>query len=337
MARKLRLQFEGALYHVTVRGNARGALFRDDRDRDRMLDRLAQASGDYEVDVLMYCLMANHVHLLVGTPRANLSAFMGSVLTGYSVYFNLRHRRVGHLTQGRFSSPLVEGDAYLLRLSRYLHLNPVFTEAWIDKPLAARIAEVRRYPWSSYRGYAGLAKPADWVRREPILDQVTAGARRPELAYRRYVEAGLADTDEEFIGILHQSPHGIGSEAFLERLRDQYQKASSKHARLEDVALRREARRLSIATVDGLLAEHGLGLDLTSLQRRDCTPRMLAVHAYTRHAGLTQREVAKRLGMRSGSSVSQQLRLLRARLVDEPGLRRRIAAIDASANRYFKG
>lgn len=331
------MQFEGALYHVTFRGNARDILFRDDRDRARLVKRLAQASCDYEVDLLMYCLMSNHVHLLVGTPRANLSAFMGSVLTGYSVYFNLRHNRVGHLTQGRFGSPIVEGDTYLLRLSRYLHLNPVFTKAWKEKPLKARIDALRRYNWSSYRAYTGLAQPPEWMRREPLLALVSEGRKRREQAYRQYVEAGLAETDEEFLEVLHRSPLGLGSDAFLEELRDQYQCASGKRARQEDVALRRKTRRLSAAAVEGLLREQGMGMDIISVQRRDCTARMLAVYAYTRHAGLTQREVAARLGMRSGSSVSHQLRLLRAQLGAESSLQQRVVAIDVAANRCFKG
>lgn len=138
MARKLRIQFNGAIYHVTFRGNARQPIFADDRDRERLTARVAESAEDFDVRVYLYCWMGNHGHMLVETPRGNLSVFMGSVLTGYTVYFNLRHRRCGHLMQGRFGSMLVSGDAYLLRLSRYVHLNPVSVEAWRGRPLEER-------------------------------------------------------------------------------------------------------------------------------------------------------------------------------------------------------
>ena len=125
MARKTRLQYEGAIHHVTFRGNARADIFLDDADRERMMESLAERVESYQVRLYLYCLMSNHVHLVVETPQGNLSAFMGSLLTSYTVYFNLRHRRAGHVTQGRYSSPVVEGDDYLLKLSRYVHLNPV--------------------------------------------------------------------------------------------------------------------------------------------------------------------------------------------------------------------
>ncbi len=113
MARKLRVQCAGAIYHVTFRGNARQAIFVDDRDRERLTARVAESAEDFGVRIYLYCWMGNHGHLLIETPAGNLSAFMASVLTGYTVYFNLRHGRCGHLMQGRFKSPLVAGDDYL--------------------------------------------------------------------------------------------------------------------------------------------------------------------------------------------------------------------------------
>src|SRR3954452_14733921 len=123
MARALRIQFEGAIYHVTVRGNERRRIFYDDRDRERFLKVLAQAQELHGMRLYLVCLMPNHFHLLVETPAGNLSAFMGRFLTGYVVYYNRRHNRVGHLTQGRYKAQLVEGNDHLLKLTRYIHLN----------------------------------------------------------------------------------------------------------------------------------------------------------------------------------------------------------------------
>jgi putative transposase len=125
MARPLRVEYGGAIYHITVRGNARQKIFRGDLDRRTLLKRLSLSVRSYGVRVFLYCLMDNHFHLVLETPRANLGRFMQSVLTGYTVSYNLRHRRCGHLFQGRYGARLVAGDDYLLKLSRYVHLNPV--------------------------------------------------------------------------------------------------------------------------------------------------------------------------------------------------------------------
>ena len=127
MARKLRVEYKGAIYHVTCRmlGNARSKLFIDAADRMRFLDSLAERVKQYNIRLYMYVLMNNHFHLVFETPEGNCSKFMHSLSTSYTVYYNLRHNRHGHLFDGRYKSKLVDGDEYLLSLSRYVHLNPV--------------------------------------------------------------------------------------------------------------------------------------------------------------------------------------------------------------------
>ncbi len=125
MARPLRIEFEGALYHVTGRGNARQRVFADEKDRAKFVQLLSESLGRYEVELHAYVLMGNHYHLMATTRRANLSRWMHWLTTAYTVYFNWRHRRVGHLFQSRYKSILVEAEGYPLSLSRYLHLNPV--------------------------------------------------------------------------------------------------------------------------------------------------------------------------------------------------------------------
>src|SRR6185369_14352378 len=125
MARPLRLEFEGALYHVTSRGNERSPIFRDDRDRTKFLEILGSIASVSRWAVHAYCLMGNHYHLLLETPRPNLSAGMQRINGRYTQWFNRRHRRAGHLLQGRFKAILVERDPHLLELCRYVVLNPV--------------------------------------------------------------------------------------------------------------------------------------------------------------------------------------------------------------------
>jgi REP element-mobilizing transposase RayT len=321
MARKPRLLFEGAIYHVTVRGNARQSIFSDDADRRRFLDRLFEAAEDHGVRIYLFCLMSNHVHLLVETPRANLSAFMAVVLTGYALYFNRRHRRVGHLYQGRFGAQLVEGSVYLLKLSRYIHLNPVHVGSWRSLPLEARVKQLREYRWSSYRGYAGLEKKRASVAYAPALAMMT-GRGAVELRYRRFVEAGLAQTDDEFVSLLRESPWMLGSERYCNkvqsRLEDRLLRCRREDANLRKV-LRRESADTVMADVCRVLGVRGE--DLTR-KRRDGTERAMAAYALVRRAGYTQRQAADRLGMKTGAAVSLLIRSLKNQMNRDKETRR---------------
>lgn len=143
MARPLRIEYSGALYHVMSRGNARKAIVRDDVDREKRLDWLRRTVETYGWRLHAFVLMDNHDHLFVETPEANLSAGMQFLNGGYSSYFNRRRRRSGHLFQGRFKAQLIEEEGYFLEVSRYIHLNPV----------RAKRIPPEKYPWSSYPGY----------------------------------------------------------------------------------------------------------------------------------------------------------------------------------------
>ena len=111
---------------MTACGNRRSDIFRKDQDRERFIGQLAESVRLYDVRLYLFCLMTNHVHLVVETPQANLSRFMQRLQTAYTVYFNRRYNQSGHLFQGRFGSSVVDEDEYVLDLSRYVHLNPVF-------------------------------------------------------------------------------------------------------------------------------------------------------------------------------------------------------------------
>ena len=125
MARPIRVEFEGAVYHITARGNERRRIFRDDADHEMFLATVGQCVEQHGLRLHGYCLMPNHYHLLLETPRGNLSRAIGWLQTAYTIRFNVRHQRSGHLFQGRFKAHLVEADAYAMTLLRYVHLNPV--------------------------------------------------------------------------------------------------------------------------------------------------------------------------------------------------------------------
>ena len=185
MARPLRLQFPGGIYHVTARGNDRQAIFADDADRSRFLIVLAFVVERYRVRCHAYCLMGNHYHLLLETPDANLSAAMRQLNGVYTQGFNRRHERCGHLLQGRFGAHVVDGQSYLYEVCRYIVLNPV---------RAGLVSHPRGWVWSSFRATAGQT-PAPgfltvgWVRALSGLRSPLAAAQ----AYVRFIEAGLGD------------------------------------------------------------------------------------------------------------------------------------------------
>lgn len=149
MARPLRIEFAGALYHVTARGNARQDIYLDDGDRRQFLDLLAHAVNRHDWYCHAYCLMGNHYHLLVETGTPTLSKGMKLLNGSYTQYFNQRYRRVGHVFQGRYSAVLVQKESYLLELARYIALNPV---------RAQMVRRAQDWPWSSYCATAGLAE-----------------------------------------------------------------------------------------------------------------------------------------------------------------------------------
>lgn len=321
MARKLRVQFEGAIYHVTLRGVERRRIFDDAADSRRFLERLGTAVEDGGVRLYLFCLMTNHAHLVVETPRANLSVFMHNLQTAYIVYYNRRHKRSGHLTQGRFGAQPVDGDNYLLKLSRYIHLNPVCVGSLVEQPWGRRQAVLRAYPWSSYRGYAGLAEPYAFVDEAPVLAMMETAARKQRRAYRRFVEAGLAERDEEWKGILKGSGWGIGGEEFQERIRDLHTELASRVRRPEDVSFRQVCRQASPEEVLEVVAAK-FRVRPADLRRRryDCVARAVAAELLGRHAGMNQRDIGQLLSMGTGSAVCRQLKRLRERRARDAGL-----------------
>ena len=176
MARPLRLEYPGALYHVTSRSDRRASIYLDDDDRRQFLKVLAGVIGRFNWRLHAYCLMTNHYHLVVETPDANLSRGMRQLNGVYTQRFNRTHQRVGHVFQGRFKAILVQKDAYLLELVRYVVLNPI---------RARMHRQPRAYRWSSYRATAGLAAAPGWLETAWLLSQF---ARTQAVARRRYVD-----------------------------------------------------------------------------------------------------------------------------------------------------
>jgi len=201
MSRPLRVEFPGALYHLTARGNRRDDIFLSDDDRLRFLDLLGQEIEQQCWICYAYCLMDNHYHLLVETPEANLAKGMRRLNGRYTQSFNRKHKRIGHVFQGRYKSILVEKDAYLLELSRYIVLNPV-RAGMVDTP--------EHFKWSSFQSAIGLTHAPDWLNSNALPAHF--GSTQ---AYAKFVVDGinLASPWEVLQGQIW-----LGSESFRERM-----------------------------------------------------------------------------------------------------------------------
>jgi len=208
MSRPLRLQLPGGVYHVTARGNDRRPIFEDDDDCARFLIVLASTVARYHVLCHAYCLMGNHYHLLVQTPEANLSLAMRHLNGVYTQRFNRRHERCGHVLQGRFGAQLVDGDAYLREVSRYIVLNPV---------RAGLVGHPGEWRWSSFRATSGQAAVPGFLTVAWVL--ALGGSRTTRDAvtrYTKFVESGIGER-EDLLEPFRARPL-VGDESFAERL-----------------------------------------------------------------------------------------------------------------------
>ena len=176
MTRPIRIEFSGALYHVTSRGDRRESIYEDDTDRECFLKICEQVIEGFNWICHAYCLMTNHYHLVIETPDGNLSKGMRQLNGVFTQASNRRHRRSGHLFQGRYKAVLVDADAYLLKLTRYVVLNPV---------RARMVVHPGEWPWSSYRVMTGEVIAQPWLSTDGLLAQFST---QREDAIRRYIE-----------------------------------------------------------------------------------------------------------------------------------------------------
>jgi len=209
MGRAWRIEYEGALYHILSRGNEQKDIFYEDQDRILFLKTIGEMSERFEIDVFSYVLMGNHYHLLLKTNRANLSKSMQWLGVTYTRRFNLGHFRSGHLFQGRFKSIIVQNDAYLMRLSCYIHRNPL---------RAGIVERLGDYRWSSYKAYAYGDKAPKWLITKPILSQFKGKDKHK--AYREKVQRYAKEENKLWEDLRHGMI--IGSKKFVEKIRSAY-------------------------------------------------------------------------------------------------------------------
>lgn len=234
MARPLRIEFSGALYHVTSRGDRREPIFEDDEDRLKYLSILAEVVGRFNWDCHAYCLMTNHCHLVIETPDGNLSKGMRQLNGMYAQASNRRHNRMGHLFQGRFKGILVDKESYQLELTRYVVLNPV---------RAGMVKHPVEYEWSSYRAMVGEAPPPSWLATDGLLARF--GKRRAD-ARRKYARFVVEGISVESIWTELRQQIYLGDKKFVERMQ---RKAELQGDELSIPRVQRRPPALSIAAI----------------------------------------------------------------------------------------
>jgi REP element-mobilizing transposase RayT len=320
MARALRIQYPGACYHVTCRGNERKKIFIDSRDEKTFLGQLALSLEIYNVSLLAYVCMPNHFHLLATTPEGNLSEFMRHFNISYTSAFNRRHKRVGHLYQGRYKAFLIGAGDYLLEVSRYIHLNPVRIKAFLNRTTGEKWSALLRYTGSSLAGYFSLRKRKDFVNYKTVLDHLGGDNRRGRQAYREFIIRGIEQGIENPLEL--GRGHGIvGALEFVEWVKEKFLKRGTSHREQPALkALRKELEPQEL--IERFARLIGKSREEICRRGKKSMERAMLMELLYRFCPITQPGIGKLAGGIDYSAVSQARKRLRNRLADEPKLRK---------------
>ena len=291
MGRPLRLEFQDAVYHVFSRGNERKAIFRCAADYERFLSILRDCALTFNVLIHAYSLMPNHFHLLIETKEANLSYVMKRLLGLYTLRFNKKHKRVGHLFQGRYKAHLIDKDSYFLQVSRYIHLNPV-------KAKIVRSAEDHTY--TSMRYYLSRKSP-DFLHKDFTLGQFESPS-----GYSRFVLDGLADRQDIFKNALGGSI--LGSEDFLAKIKTKILKKEP-----SDFQGKNKMFQKPLSEAIKLCKDY---------------PKSHQIYILAKHARATQKQIGEIFQI-SHSAVCQSMRRFQDKITKDKKLKQSIKALES--------
>jgi putative transposase len=314
MARPLRIQFQGAVYHVTCRGNERKQIFRDDIDRKAFLSKLTESLKIYNVNLFSYVLMENHFHLLAETPLGNLGEFMRQFNITYTSYFNRRYNRAGHLYQGRYKSIVVDRDNYLSVLSRYIHLNPVRKKGMKDKTPHEKIDYLVRHHWSSLPGYLSMQRKEGFIDYSLVLHEYGGDNEMGRKKYHQRIYEDLSQGINIHDKIKSQSI--LGGDNFISWVQDNFLKGKVDR---ECPPLRQLQKYQSPNRIFDVL-KRITGKSANEIISTRNHFKHLAMDLLTRVGGLRGHEVGRIMGV-DYSTVSIGRKRLRERMQRDKGLR----------------
>jgi putative transposase len=310
MPRPPRIEYEGAVYHLTSRGNGRQVIFHTDEDRRRFLQQLQDNLKTFAVELYAFVLMSNHYHLLVRTNRANVSRFAQRLNTSYGLYYRYKHRKPGHVFQGRYKTKLVDGDEYLLRLTRYIHLNPVKTKKAEGRPKKARVAMLEAYAWSSYPGYVAVQGAVPWVNYR-VLKRYGRSWREARRRYKAYTHAMVMESDEPLTALLGANAYAIGDEEFLGQVEERLKLRRRGEERDRDLDLPEE--EIGFEEIDRVVSkEYGVPTEALKAHGHVAgEAKVMALELAARLSGRTQRAIGRYYGGISSSAVAMMRQKIR--------------------------
>lgn len=314
MTRQLRIEYPGACYHVTARGNQKLAIFLDDDDRHYFLKCLGDAHLRFDIIIHVYCLMENHYHLLVETPKGNLSRALHLINTAHSIYFNKKHGRCGHPFQGRFKAILVQVEAYARELAPYIHLNPVRC-GLVNMP--------EKYPWSNYSEYLGRKSHYGWTSTSRILSLFGSNPVEAKKAYADYVTWRMGQRlPNPLDGAIKTGV--LGTVEFIDQIKKRLQKVEHRHHDRELPHLR---RLQSTPTLEAIfaLAQEIFGSD-NKLARR------AAIYVTHHNTAYPLREIAAFHHL----SISRISEICRKISIDIPSNSTLARAVDQLEGEFFR-
>lgn len=318
MGRPLRIEYPGALYHITSRGNEKKKIFLDDADRLKFLEILKEYHNRYGILIHSYVLMDNHYHLILETPKGNLLKVMHGINGGYTGYFNRKHRRSGHLFQGRYKGILVDKDNYLVQLSRYVHLNPV---------RAGIVERTEQYRWSAYPQYIGKGKDYQWVEYAWILSKFGHDIKSARKKYREYVEEGLRETIESPLKNLY-SGIILGEKVYIEKIKKMLKGKDLSHEIIERKRLIAELLPEEVIRTVAM----AFGIEEKTIKekgRKGNFARKAAIYFVQRYSGFSNEEIGKLFGGIHLSAVSKASARLKEEMSNDKKLSKLIESLDS--------
>ncbi|MBU0731230.1 MAG: transposase, partial [Proteobacteria bacterium] len=284
----------------------RKPIFKDDADRNKFLSILSLSAETYSTILHSFVLMNNHFHFLVETPQGNLAEFMRHFNITYTSYFNRRYKRSGNLYQGRYKSFLIEKDAYLSRVSRYIHLNPARIQKMARKPLAEQLEYLFGYQWSSLPGITALSKRLKCIEHGYILEEFGGDTKSGRERYKKQIALDLQEGLKIREGIVAQSI--LGSEQFIDEIREKLPEKKDR----EIPSVGRVHKHKAKGELLGIISKV-TGTPRKDLLSRKGIARQLAMDILYRFGGLTNPEIGKMMGV-DYSTVSQGRKRLRSKV-----------------------
>ncbi len=323
MPRPQRIQYKNAFYHVMNRGSGRQTIFPNDDYYQAFLQTLKEAHNRFDAVIHAYCLMGNHYHLLIETPRANLDRIMRHINGVYTQRYNRLKKTDGPLFRGRYKAILVDRDAYLLQLSRYIHRNPIE----MKRPLVARLED---YPWSSYPAYINKAKAEPWLYRDKTYEML--GKRRKYEGYRTFVELG---NDEDTLSFYNKGNLAsvMGDKDFKQKLLKQKRKLKVNVDLAQYLSERPSADNIISAVAKAYNVEIKDVKERKPGRQAANLPRKVAIYLCQQYGDLSLREIANTFGLTHIGSASPAINDIKNALnCNDPQVVKKINAIKKGFN-----